>query len=118
MPSAIRYTARREAADQPVGVGDDGVEHRSHVRRRGGDHLQDVGRRSLPLQRLLRFVEQPYVFDRDHGLVGEGLQQLDVMCGKWTGITSTVAITPIDAPLLIKGAIQHTAKAARPCYIP
>ena len=27
----------------------------------------------------LRLVEQPHVLDRDHGLVGEGLQQLDVM---------------------------------------
>ena len=27
----------------------------------------------------LRLVEQPHVFDGDHGLVGERLQQLDVM---------------------------------------
>ena len=27
----------------------------------------------------LRLVEQPGVLDRDHGLVGEGLQQLDMM---------------------------------------
>ena len=43
----------REAADQPVGTGRDGLEHRLHVRWRSGDDLQDVGGRGLPLQRLL-----------------------------------------------------------------
>ena len=27
----------------------------------------------------LRLVEQPHILDRDHGLVGEGLQQLDLL---------------------------------------
>ena len=44
-----------------------------------GDDLEDFGRRGLPLQRLLGLVEQPHILDGDHGLVGEGLQQLDVM---------------------------------------
>ncbi len=39
------------------------------------DDLQYLGRGGLPLQRLLRLVEQPRVLDRDHRLVGEGLQQ-------------------------------------------
>ena len=39
--------------------------------------LQHLGGRRLPLQRLLGLVEQAHVLDRDHRLVGEGLQQLD-----------------------------------------
>ena len=45
-----RITARR-----------DRVEHRLHVRGRAGDHLQDLGRRGLPLERLLRLVEQTHI---------------------------------------------------------
>ena len=30
-------------------------------------------------------VEQPHIFDGDYGLVGEGLQQLDVMVGEQPG---------------------------------
>ena len=37
------------------------------------DDLQDVRRRGLLLERLLRLVEQAHVLDRDRGLVGEGL---------------------------------------------
>ena len=36
-------------------------------------------------QRFLRLVEQPHVFDRDHGLVGEGLQQLNVVIAELAG---------------------------------
>ena len=52
----------------------DRFEDRLHVPRRAGDHLQDLGRRGLPLERLLRLVEQPHVLDREHRLVGEGLE--------------------------------------------
>ena len=57
---------------------DDGLEHRLHVGGRACDHLEDVGGRRLARQRLLGFVEQPHVFDRDHGLVGEMPQQGDL----------------------------------------
>ena len=30
----------------------------------------------------LNLVEQPHVLDRDHGLIGEGLQQLDMVVGE------------------------------------
>ena len=35
-------------------------------------------RRRLLLQRLLEFLEQPNVFNGDHGLVGEGFEKLDL----------------------------------------
>ena len=65
----------REAADQPVGAGRNGLEHRLHVRGRTGDDLQDVGRRGLTLQCLPRLVEQAYILDCNHRLVGKGLEQ-------------------------------------------
>ena len=52
------------------------VEHRLQIARRGADDLQDVCGRGLPLQRLLRLVEEPDVLDRDHGLIREGLDEL------------------------------------------
>ena len=38
------------------------------------------------LQRLLGLVEQPHVLDRDHRLVGEGLQQRDLLVGERAGV--------------------------------
>ena len=46
------------------------------------NNLQHLGGRLLLLQRLPGLVEQPRVFDRDDGLVGESLEQLDVMVGE------------------------------------
>ena len=63
---------------QSGGVLVDNVKHRLDIRRRAGDHAQDLARRSLLLQRLFQFLKQPYVFDGDHGLVGEGFEQLDL----------------------------------------
>ena len=44
--------------------------------------LQDLGGRGLLLERFLRLVEQAHVLDRDHRLVGEGLEQLDLLSGE------------------------------------
>src|SRR5262249_28952814 len=62
------------------------VEHRLDVGRRAGDHVQDLGAGRLLLERLgelararLHLVEQPHVLDGDDGLVGEGLEQLDLL---------------------------------------
>ena len=50
--------------------------------------LKHLGGRRLLLQRLgefararLHLVEQPHVLDRDHRLVGEGLDQFDLLVG-------------------------------------
>src|SRR5450631_4664496 len=77
----------RKSTKQPVGAAGDRVEYRLHVIRRTGDHLEDVGRRGLPLQRLLGLVEQSYIFDGDDGLVGEGLKQSELPVRKFeTGL--------------------------------
>src|SRR5215510_10077417 len=74
---------------------DDGVEHRLHVRRRAADDAQHLGRYRLMLQSftqfcvaLLEFLEQPYVFNRDHGLIGEGFKQLSLLIREWTNLSS------------------------------
>ncbi|HVD83531.1 MAG TPA: hypothetical protein VNC42_04780, partial [Bradyrhizobium sp.] len=72
------------SADQPIGAGRNRLEYRLHVRRRAGDHLQDVGRGGLPLQRLPGLVEQPGVLNRNHRLVGEGLQQRQFLVAERT----------------------------------
>src|SRR5262249_18660099 len=33
---------------------------------------------------VLDFLEQPYILDGDHRLVGESLNQLDLLRGKWS----------------------------------
>ena len=59
------------------------------------DHLEDIGAAGLVGQRLreiarpgLHFVEQPRILDGDHGLVGKGPEQLDVMRCERTGFPS------------------------------
>ena len=75
------------------GVLGDRVEDRLDVRRRARYNPQDLGRRGLLLQRLrhlcvgrrerpillLEFREQPHVLDGDDGLVGEGLEQGEML---------------------------------------
>ena len=80
---------REQAAAESDSVAHDRLEHRLHVGRRGADHAKDRGRRRLLLQCLgqlagarLHLVEQAHVLDRDHRLVGEGGDQLDLLLGE------------------------------------
>ena len=59
-----------------------GIEHRLQLAGRARDHLQDLGGRSLLLQRFAQLVEQPRVLDGDDGLGGEVRQQLDLSVAK------------------------------------
>ena len=59
----------------PGGVLGHGLHDRLQIGRRARDHPQDLACGGLLLQRLLRLVEQADVLDRDHGLVGEGLEE-------------------------------------------
>src|ERR1700716_3399830 len=69
-----------------AGTLDNGPENRPDIGRRGGDHLEDVAASSLISQRLrevtglrLRLVEQADIAERDHRLIGESLQQGDLL---------------------------------------
>src|SRR6516225_6211845 len=62
------------------------IEHRAQIARRGTDDLQHFGRCSLLLEGFLEImglglhlVEQADIADRDDGLVGERLQEFDLL---------------------------------------
>ena len=94
------------------------LEHRLELAGRTADDLQHLRRRGLLLQRfgeivgtLAQFLEQPRVLDRDDGLGGEVLHQLDLLFGERTNLG------PIDADgadrlvVLEHGDIQQRAHA-------
>ena len=86
-PHASMHLARRSLKTPPCcransrsQLSRDRVEHRLRVGDRAADDAQHLGGRGLLLERLLGLVEQARVLDRDHRLVGEGLQQRDRPC--------------------------------------
>ena len=77
---------RRMAAQEPLDALHDRVEDGSHVGLRLADHPQDVRGRGLLLERrrqiavaLLQLLEQPGVLDGDDALIGEGLEQRELL---------------------------------------
>src|SRR6266508_2671742 len=80
------------AAD-PRGVLGDGVQDWLAVGWGAAYDPQDLAGGRLLLERLgevavagFQLLEQADVLDRDHGLVGEGLQELDLLVGESTGL--------------------------------
>src|SRR5690242_10004168 len=87
----LSVKANDEAVDRLTelcGTRGDRVERRLDVRRRVADDLEDVCRRRLALERLLGFVEEAHILDRNDRLVGEGLEQLDLPVGKRINVGS------------------------------
>ena len=73
----------------------------SKITGRAADDLQHLRRCRLLLQRLrelpralLLRLEQPRVLDGDHRLVGEGLDQLDLLVGEWFNVALRMVMTP------------------------
>ena len=95
-----RDRGRHPAIDGPsVGVAEPGraleeaLQHGLEVERRAADDLQDLAGRGLLFERLgevpvagLELLEQPDVLDGDDGLVGEGLEQLDLLVRERPGL--------------------------------
>ena len=77
-----QQNARLRAREQRAGSYRRSCRTPARCRSATADHLQHFGGRGLPLERLLGLVEQPRVLDRDHRLVGEGLQQRDLLVGE------------------------------------
>ena len=61
---------------------DERMQHRLQIEGRTADDLQHVGGGGLLLQRFAHLVEQPRILDRDNGLVGEGLEQRELLVGE------------------------------------
>ena len=73
----------------PYGFLKHGVKHRLKIARRAADNLEHLRSRGLLLQRLGKLavrccicLEQPRVLDRDHRLVSECGDQLDLLVGE------------------------------------
>ena len=61
----------------------------------------------------LHLVEQPHVLDRDHRLVGEGREQLDLLVGERLNLgAGQMTITPIGVPSRKQRHADDRAKAA------
>ena len=89
---------------------DESIEYRLQVESRPADDLEHIGGRCLLLQRFLEvarlglhLVEQTHVFDRDHGLVGEGCDELDLTLRNGIGLARPSANAPIGSPSRISG---------------
>ena len=95
------------------------LEHRPKGAWRTADDLQHLGGRGLLLQRLGQFaragphlIEQPHVLDRDHRLVGERLDQLDLLIRERTDLQRVSTTAPTITPF------AHTGQRARCEYPP
>src|SRR5262249_7222353 len=79
----------KEAVAQAHRTAHDGVEHWLDIDWRATDHAKNLAGCRLLLQRFgestvpsLQFLEEPHVLDRDDRLVGERLQQRDLLLGE------------------------------------
>src|SRR5256885_5146600 len=80
-PEGVTFAAKEVspvAATELVGILDHDVEDRLEVECGAADALEYVRGRRLLFERFLRLVEEPHVLDRDHRLVGERLDELDL----------------------------------------
>ena len=109
----------------PDGTPGDRLEHRLRVGRRGADHPQDLGRRCLPVKRLseigvacFQLLEQADVLDRDDGLVGERLQQRDLLVGEPPGLPSCDGDSTDRRPVAQHRHRHHAPRADRHGYAP
>ena len=82
------------------------------VGRRLRDHAQDLGGGRLLLERFAQFGEQADVLDGDHGLGGEGLEELDLLVGEALGLAAHGTMTPIGSPSRSIGTASSVRAAA------
>ncbi len=61
----------------------------------------------------IELVEKAHILDRDHGLVGEGLQQCNLRCGKRAGLGSSDCNPADDITLAQQRHGEHAAESAR-----
>src|SRR5215813_1160557 len=71
-----------ESVAQSHGASDDRVEHRLHVGRRPADHAQDLARRRQVAVALSQFGEQAPVLNGNNSLVGEGLEERNLVASE------------------------------------
>jgi hypothetical protein len=78
---------------------DDGVERRAQFMAHIGEELRLVLARLGKLPALvLDFIEQAHILDGDHGLVGKGRQQLNLLLVEGPHLRGANVRTPIGTP--------------------
>src|SRR5215813_10504420 len=87
----------------------DSVQHRLDIRGRASDDSQDFTRRCLLLQRLLEFLKQTDILYRNHRLISEGFEKLDLCRGEGAHFNATRDQNSNEVPLLAK---RHEQKGA------
>src|SRR5262245_32076810 len=99
------------------------LQHRLEIESRAADDFEHIGGGGLPLQRvaefagtLLHLVEQPHVLNRDHRLVGEGLQELDLSVGEQPGLSAGDRNAPNGTAVSQYRDAYGTAIAADRCH--
>src|SRR6516165_7798832 len=99
--------------DQHVSEPDDGIERGAQLVAHAGDELRLVLAclRQLPIL-VLNLVEQPHILDRNCRLVGEGLDQLDLLVGERPHLGARQCETPDGDPVAQHRNAEHGAKAA------
>src|SRR5262249_6052124 len=97
---------------QTCGALGNSLHYRLQIRRRSGDDTQDFTRGRLLLQRLLEFLEQPDILNRDHSLVGKCFEELDLRRGKGAHLSAARDQCSDEFPLKTKRNGQESAKDA------
>src|SRR6266705_2013619 len=78
----VQYIDRDEGPrKQALAALQDLVEHRLRIGDRAADGAEDFAGSALLLERFPGLIEQSHVLDRDHRLIGEGLEQ--IYQGRW-----------------------------------
>ena len=80
VPAEDRACVRAAKADRRL---DERRQDLREIERRFADRLKHARGRGLLLERLLRLVEEAHVLDRDDRLIGERLDELDLLLVKW-----------------------------------
>ena len=84
---------------QPRGILRHHIQDRLNVCRRAGNDAQ-ISLVAVCCSKLdhLQFLEQPDVLDGDHGLVGEGLKELDLRRSEGTHLDAPCVSVPMSSP--------------------
>src|SRR5262249_6708353 len=107
----------KSCVTEPDRLAEHRLEHRREVARGGIDHLQYLSDRSLLLQCLARFNNEPRILDRDNSLIGENLEECDLLSRERLATRPEHAEDP-DAPVLAQeGHAEHGAEVAEPLVL-